>query len=276
MKSKNLFQKMAAQNFRNVCRYNKYGYCKFGDVCRKLHIDELCVVSSCDSRTCDKRHPRDCKYYNNYIRCKFNPCKFAHTEKVDDMKLKEMIVKVDSIEETIKAKVEIETKIKEMDDRLESLQCEIKEIENRLIFNSKTIEKVERFDDFVKSMENKVETFESNLSTLKTVILEKDEHIQKLESKIVGMESVSEEQSLKIEKLVKQMENMSDKPINQITKFKCRKDHKNLIIKEQLLDVRNVFFYVMLKNLWIYTMERNTQIILNVASVKTLLEPEKT
>ena len=36
---------MAAQN---VFRYNKIGYCKFGQICRKQHIDELFGDTSCD------------------------------------------------------------------------------------------------------------------------------------------------------------------------------------------------------------------------------------
>ena len=101
---------MAAQN---VCRYNKYGYCKFGEVCRKLHIDELCEDSACDSRTCDKRHPKECKYYTNYRRCNLNPCKFSHLEKMNcDEKLKDMAVKVETIEVTLKLKMDVEAKIK--------------------------------------------------------------------------------------------------------------------------------------------------------------------
>ena len=86
---------MAAEN---VCRYNKFGYCKFGEVCRKFHNDELCEDTSCDPLMCQKRHPRECKYYRNFKICKFNPCKFSHVLITDDGKFKDIVEKVDNIE----------------------------------------------------------------------------------------------------------------------------------------------------------------------------------
>ena len=43
---------------QNVCRYYKFGYCKFGEKCRNLHIEEKCENKQCDITNCDKRHPR--------------------------------------------------------------------------------------------------------------------------------------------------------------------------------------------------------------------------
>ena len=107
---------MAAQN---ICRYNNFGYCKYGEVCRKCHVDELCDDLSCDPFMCIKRHPKECKYYRNYNRCKFNPCKFAHVAKRNsDDKYEELVEKVDMIEEILKNKVDLETKIEEVDEKI--------------------------------------------------------------------------------------------------------------------------------------------------------------
>ena len=209
---------MAAQN---VCRYNKYGYCKFGEICRKLHVDELCVESACDQITCDKRHPKECKYYTNYRRCKFNPCKFAHKENIHDVKFEELVAKVDTIEETLKAKQNVELKIKEMDDRLEVLQREIKVIESGMTEKQQAVDKVE-FENFVRCVENKVERFECNLTTMRKALSEKDNTIEKLEKRIDEVVNVSEKQSVKIEQLVKKIKEISEVAVIPIQKFKCR------------------------------------------------------
>ena len=128
---------MAAQN---VCRYNKFGYCKFGEVCRKQHVDELCDSSSCDPLTCIKRHPKECKFYRNYKRCKFNPCKFSHmvSNQNYDEKLKEMSKKQETLEENLQEKIHIiDLKLKEIDEKLDILE----QAEN-------AIEKVRSLEDF--------------------------------------------------------------------------------------------------------------------------------
>jgi hypothetical protein len=127
-KAKTIFRKMAAQN---VCRYNKFGYCKFGEVCRKQHVDELCDDSSCDPLNCIKRHPKECKYYSNYKRCKFNPCKFLHLKNENyDEKLKEISKKQETIEENLQEKINIiNLKIKEIDEKIDIHEEAIKAIE---------------------------------------------------------------------------------------------------------------------------------------------------
>ena len=58
---------------------NKFGYCKFGGYCRKRHVDKLCDVENCDISSCESRHPRRCKVYEQYGRCKFMEfCKYKH------------------------------------------------------------------------------------------------------------------------------------------------------------------------------------------------------
>ena len=49
-----------------LCRYNKYGYCKYGDDCHFRHINVMCVSEKCDVFECDKRHPIACKYFENF------------------------------------------------------------------------------------------------------------------------------------------------------------------------------------------------------------------
>ena len=64
---------------QNVCRFNKYGYCRYKEKCRKLHVNEKCENSECEIKLCMKRHPKICKFYRDYNYCKFGEfCKFVH------------------------------------------------------------------------------------------------------------------------------------------------------------------------------------------------------
>ena len=67
--------------FENVCRHNKFGFCKFGNLCRKRHIEEICDNKDCETRLCGKRHPRLCRFFQEFGRCKFGEfCRFKHVE----------------------------------------------------------------------------------------------------------------------------------------------------------------------------------------------------
>ena len=65
-----------------ICKYDKFGYCKLGEKCRKQHIKEICFEKACDVSQCKQRHPKACRYFRNYGRCKFSPCAFKHEDHV--------------------------------------------------------------------------------------------------------------------------------------------------------------------------------------------------
>ena len=95
----------------STCRRNKYGYCKHGAKCNFRHEEEICNDNNCNIFKCDKRHPRNCKWYQDYGRCKFSSyCKFKH-------------VKLDSIEDLVK-------KIKQNENKLDK---SIKNIEKQVL-----------------------------------------------------------------------------------------------------------------------------------------------
>ena len=45
-----------------VCKYNKFGYCRFNGTCRNYHEDTNCDEKNCDTKY-TKRHPRPCKFF---------------------------------------------------------------------------------------------------------------------------------------------------------------------------------------------------------------------
>ena len=135
IKAKITFLKMATQT---VCNFNKYGFCKFRLTCRRQHVTELCDNSSCDILKCNKRHPKECRYYRDYNRCIFGEwCFFKHIEKDNDLEtlkqeneaLKKKIDEIDKllsekdnmIDSIVNSMLE---KFKKIEERLYSLECE--------------------------------------------------------------------------------------------------------------------------------------------------------
>ena len=106
-----------------VCRYNKYGFCKYGDKCHFRHENVVCVVKKCTVIDCDKRHPVTCKYYRNFKRCKYLYCAYKHEKESDvnenDERIEMIEVKLKSLEATNKL-TNIDTLAKEIDKKVEN------------------------------------------------------------------------------------------------------------------------------------------------------------
>ena len=169
-----------------VCNWNKYGYCKHRDYCRRRHIDESCESTSCDIGKCNLRHPVECKFFLRYNRCKFSPCKFSHKENTEIVEIRE---RLKAIEENIANK---NKEIKRLDQVIQELAAKNSDI------------------DLVKEVEDKIDSFQSNLETMKICMADKDAYIFTLEKKIKHVENRFEtemnQQSDMIEKLRKSIE----------------------------------------------------------------------
>ena len=46
-----------------ICKFNKFGYCKYKEECNKDHVNEECKYGyKCEHvKTCALRHPKMCK-----------------------------------------------------------------------------------------------------------------------------------------------------------------------------------------------------------------------
>ena len=64
----------------SICRYFKYGHCKYQARCRNRHVESICEDSSCNLILCENRHPVICKFFSTFGRCKYNPCSYKHLE----------------------------------------------------------------------------------------------------------------------------------------------------------------------------------------------------
>ena len=99
-----------------ICLFNKFGYCKFGEKCRKYHINEICSEKTCDISSCNQRHPKVCNYFRNYGRCKFSPCAYKHGNFAsNDLENKNRKIKIIS-ERLLALEKVIATKNKEIND----------------------------------------------------------------------------------------------------------------------------------------------------------------
>ena len=98
-----------------LCLFNKYGFCKYLDKCRKKHNKEICDNPDCEVDKCVKRHPKTCRYYKEYERCKFGDyCSFKHSKSetnVNNAIVKEL--------EIVKERLRVtEDNIKKKDDEI--------------------------------------------------------------------------------------------------------------------------------------------------------------
>ena len=133
-----------------LCMRNKVGYCKYKQMCHLRHVDIICENVNCEVKSCDKRHPIECWWFNQYGMCKFRFCAYKHAQKVDQLSI--LKAKIDTLEEKIKEK-EIEMKLQEHKIReIETKQRE-KELET----------KVNNLEKFVIKLQERFEIKESEL-----------------------------------------------------------------------------------------------------------------
>ena len=145
--------------------FNKFGYCKFGETCRKHHINQICDESSCEINACKQRHPQVCRYFQKYGRCKFSPCAFKHEVFIDhneklEKDIKDLSDKIHFLEEIIMTK---EKTIDEITANL--LKMERKQSENSRGSNTEAFEeKVEAFEKkLIEKIDEKLEAFQNTL-----------------------------------------------------------------------------------------------------------------
>ena len=99
---------------KKPCDFNKFGYCKFGDRCSLRPNNIICENVECIIQTREKRHPKECKYFEMYRRCKFLEfCRFKHTTDFPNDNLRK---RVESLENTLaEVKISLEKSLKKND-----------------------------------------------------------------------------------------------------------------------------------------------------------------
>ena len=138
-----------------ICLFNKFGYCKFRERCRKHHINEICIQNTCEILSCSQRHPKICKFFRKYGRCKFSPCAFKHEIELSGNDHEKTDKEVKVLSEKVLA---LENDIRNKNQEIEDLTEKISVIENKL--SEEYID--EKLDAFEKQL---VENFEKALES---------------------------------------------------------------------------------------------------------------
>ena len=166
----------------NVCRYNKFGFCRFGNECFRKHINIICENVNCQVTRCSLRHPSKCRYFLQYLRCKFGDyCRFSHaftdnpnlTEEIRNIKkeLKDLKSKTLLKEQEIQLK---DNDIKELEktqlENVFQIEKKNKEMENEVFKNKLLDDKIEEIKEENNTLKNKLEdAIEKNKVMGKTI-----------------------------------------------------------------------------------------------------------
>ena len=107
-----------------VCSFFKFGYCKYGERCRNIHVKEKCGQENCVIENCRLRHPKSCKFFLLYLNCKFGDyCHFEHTENEQTKEIKLLKAKIENIETKFVEKIsDLKMKIQVQAEKIEVLK----------------------------------------------------------------------------------------------------------------------------------------------------------
>ena len=118
-----------------ACMYSKFGFCKFKDLCKRIHYKEKCEdLSGCKgAKACQKRHPKVCKKHQTDKGCQFgSECAYQHTKSVMPKVL------ANDLETKIEA---LESLVNEMGQKIMKLEGELRDIKHVQTKSDSTIEK---------------------------------------------------------------------------------------------------------------------------------------
>ena len=99
-----------------VCMYDKFGFCKWENSCKKVHLKETCILEECENKSrCQKRHPRPCKFTERGY-CKYgDACRFDHRP---PKYLRSLISRLDALEKENDRLLKV---IEDQDKRIEKI-----------------------------------------------------------------------------------------------------------------------------------------------------------
>ena len=163
-----------------------------------MHISEICTNSSCEIARCNLRHPKVCKFFRDYKRCKFGEyCYFLHKEK-----------------DNFNKKV-IDDLTNDLNERYDAIKIKIEAIDEQIaVMEAKEVETLTKLENI---FQRKIDTFENSISILKKCLAEKDGYIVNLETRLNKLEEKVMENNEKCdEKVTKENRKISTEET-----FKC-------------------------------------------------------
>jgi len=110
-----------------LCMFNKFGFCKYLDKCRKRHTKETCEKENCEVNKCGKRHPKTCRYFQEFARCKFGEdCYYKHKQKESNY---EVVKELERVKEKLRIIENILEKKAEEIERIIDLEKAVAELQ---------------------------------------------------------------------------------------------------------------------------------------------------
>ena len=98
-----------------VCKYQKFGFCKFKGTCKNQHLVEICEnLTACENvKSCHKRHPRVCKKFALQKVCSFGAdCAYQHQEENGYNQIKIKVIELENIVTEMSKKIsQLESKL---------------------------------------------------------------------------------------------------------------------------------------------------------------------
>ena len=112
----------------NICKWEKFGYCRKKKDCTDYHPSEVCREEVCNVSKCHKRHPQPCRFFR-FGSCKFGEsCKYDHKKQLND---KEHLERIKQLELNNKEHIEriqkLEANEKKQDEKIQILEINEKE-----------------------------------------------------------------------------------------------------------------------------------------------------
>ena len=143
---------------RGLCPFNKFGYCRYLDTCRKKHTKDICEIPQCEVNKCSKRHPRTCKYYQEYGRCKFGEdCSYKHNKNETNS---EIVKELENLKKKAEAEIEsLKVKVAACERKLDEV--------NSILTGKKVLDENDKIEDIQKELN-------VNINCIKTVAAEHD------------------------------------------------------------------------------------------------------
>ena len=151
-------------------QFNKFGFYKYNEHCRKQHVNETCEKQSCEVLSCILRHPKECRYFQDFNRCKFSEwCRFKHSKK-------------------------------DGESDWEKLRNENKDIKCKLERMEEQFKDIHTMDDIIHNLNQKFIEMEENMKVKDDLINDLVLRIKVVEQKQNSSEEEAEKENLDVEK----------------------------------------------------------------------------
>ena len=137
-----------------ICQYNQKGFCKYCMQCTKEHINQICPIQfQCNDLLCKMRHPKKCKTFDVYGKCKFSDCAYLHVKEVENSKVHALEIEVNELKQEVQKLIQNKNnrnnlKIEILEKELIVLNYEV----NQLNINAKKTKEI--LDELTKTAAN--------------------------------------------------------------------------------------------------------------------------